>query len=164
MAASSSANAWALTLSSMPFGWASKRVDAAAVPNDVLVEDRADTPLFMFFWLLLNEFCLVFFFLRIYLIHMRIRVFIGWDCHRWRVCVSVLRAQFGYVYFVVWFCVACVHCFCVDLQRRKEFGRIFGCGCCCCFVVWMNRFCLCMIYGGTKLDTIQTKYIKRYFD
>lgn len=53
IAASSSARAWALIASSMPFACCSKRADAAAVPNDELVEDRADTPLFMFFWLLL---------------------------------------------------------------------------------------------------------------
>lgn len=52
MAASSSASAWAFTVSSMPFVCVSKRVEAAAVPNEELVEDRADTPLFMFFWLL----------------------------------------------------------------------------------------------------------------
>lgn len=52
MAASSSASACALTDSSMPLACVSKRVDAAAVPNDELVEERADTALFTFFWLL----------------------------------------------------------------------------------------------------------------
>lgn len=36
----------------MPLACVSKRVDAAAVPNDELVEERADTALFTFFWLL----------------------------------------------------------------------------------------------------------------
>lgn len=36
----------------MPFEVFSNFVDAAAVPNEELVEDRADTPLFMFLWLL----------------------------------------------------------------------------------------------------------------
>lgn len=54
MIASSSARAWALTASSIPLLLLfSNRVDAAAVPKDELVEDRADTPLFMFLWLLL---------------------------------------------------------------------------------------------------------------
>ncbi len=57
MAASSSANACAFSDSSMPLAWLSNRVDAAAVPNDELVEDRADTPLFTFFWLLLIFVC-----------------------------------------------------------------------------------------------------------
>lgn len=53
MAASSSAKACALTASSMPpLACVSKRVDAAAVPNEELVEERADTALFTFFWLL----------------------------------------------------------------------------------------------------------------
>lgn len=60
MAASSSAKACALTASSMPpLACVSKRVDAAAVPNEELVEERADTALFTFFWLLF----FVFFFL-----------------------------------------------------------------------------------------------------
>lgn len=52
MAASSSASACALTASSMPFVCVSKRVEAAAVPNEELVEERADTALLTFFWLL----------------------------------------------------------------------------------------------------------------
>lgn len=51
MAASSSANAWAFKLSSMPFVCESNLVDEAAVPNDELVEERAETPLFTLFWL-----------------------------------------------------------------------------------------------------------------
>lgn len=51
--ASSSARACALIASSIPSELFSKRVEAAAVPNEVLVEDRTDTALFMFLWLLL---------------------------------------------------------------------------------------------------------------
>lgn len=53
--ASSSASACALTASSMPLELFSNRVLAAAVPKEELVEDRAETPLFMFLWLLLLE-------------------------------------------------------------------------------------------------------------
>lgn len=53
IAASSSANACAFNPSSIPFVCESNLADDAAVPNDELVEDRAETPLFTFFWLLL---------------------------------------------------------------------------------------------------------------
>jgi hypothetical protein len=49
MAASSSANTCAFKLSSMPLLCESNFADEAAVPNDELVEERAETPLFTFF-------------------------------------------------------------------------------------------------------------------
>lgn len=54
MAASSSANTCAFKLSSMPLLCDSNFADDAAVPNDELVEERAETPLFTFFWLLFS--------------------------------------------------------------------------------------------------------------
>ena len=56
MAASSSAKTWAFKPSSMPLLCDSNFADDAAVPNDELVEERAETPLFTFFWLLLFSF------------------------------------------------------------------------------------------------------------
>lgn len=52
MAASSSAKAWAFNCSSIPLV-VSNLLEAAAVPNEELVEDRAETADFTFFWLLL---------------------------------------------------------------------------------------------------------------
>lgn len=52
MAASSSARACCFSVSSMksaPFGWLSSRVDAAALPNDDEVDDRAPITLATFF-------------------------------------------------------------------------------------------------------------------
>jgi hypothetical protein len=49
MAASSSARTLAFKDSSMPLEGLSNLVDAAAVPNEELVEERADIPLFTFF-------------------------------------------------------------------------------------------------------------------
>lgn len=53
MAASSSANTCAFKPSSIPLLCESNLADDAAVPKDELVEERAETPLFTFFWLLL---------------------------------------------------------------------------------------------------------------
>lgn len=49
MAASSSAKTCAFKPSSIPFECESNLDDDAAVPNDELVEERAETPLFTFF-------------------------------------------------------------------------------------------------------------------
>lgn len=76
----------------MPFECDSNRADAAAVPNDELVEDRADTPLFMFFWLLLVmiDYVTIFVLFRVY-------VCVG-GCKHVIVCVcgNVCVCVFGY--------------------------------------------------------------------